>query len=86
MSADNGIYILKTKTHDDQCEWRVKHLLGYEDHLTEEKKRIEIARKLWKDSDVFNNEEDAFKYAIELLHDLMVCEYGINYVSIDEAF
>lgn len=91
MSADNGIYILRTPKGGG-FEYRVAHLQGIDDSLIDhlvmddENVHIENARRMWKDSPVFYSEEKAYNHADKLLQELCICEYGISYISILKEF
>jgi hypothetical protein len=96
MSADNGIYILKTDC-DDGHEYRVAHLQAVENYLWDNARECESdnpdihianARKMWDDSDVYSSEGEALKRAVEIEEklDLWVLEYGISQIRIPRKF
>lgn len=89
MSADNGIYILKTEGD----EFRVAHCqaienLTYGDPGGDE----EYMLLLFSDSEVFGDEQEAMMKAKELYDEIMadefcpVVEYGIQFISLPKKF
>jgi len=97
MSADNGIYILKTRGP----EYRVAHLQAVEnyntrayydgdiyriEHVTDPDYQMEQSRAMWEDSPVFHNEDEAMDYAFQLQDEHVWTEYGICYIVIDRVF
>lgn len=98
MSADNGIYILKT----DGPEYRVAMLQAIESLYyvvagdvdgrarfseTDDPDLIIInARVMWRHAEVFKTHKEALKLAVEMMKDTWVCEYGICDIRIDRKF
>ena len=86
MSADNTIAILKTRGP----EFRVAMIFNSEDLDIDELQRwfknpslalqAEIALR-FRDARVFQDEDDAEKYAIELEKEIGYVEYGIGYFT-----
>lgn len=98
MSADNGIYILKTPVLGG-FEWRVEHLQAVDNYSWDDEKnehtinshiQIKNAREMWKDSPVFFTEKEAEAYAFNMLDIYQdeggYVEYGIQRVNIFEEF
>lgn len=113
MSADNGVYILRTKKSNG-FEYRVAHLQAVEnvyrhscskhgiDYYFRKCKEcctgnckhstchIIQARDMWKDCQVFTDEQEALNEASKLLEeyeeDGFPVEYGISFIDIDEKF
>lgn len=94
MSADNGIYILKTPKNDG-FEYRVEHLQSIENldwdenicgYTREDNIRIINAREMFSDAKVFDNEKDALQFAADLHKELGWTEYGICFLEIDLEF
>lgn len=88
MSADNGIYILKTPARPikeagsyinqhGKFEYRVAHCLAIE-NIDYSDLYVPL---LFGDSPVFDNEEKAMELAIKLANDCPILEYGICQVS-----
>lgn len=99
MSADNGVYILKTK-RGDGWEYRVAHLQAVENYLwnqdtheetSDEDVHIKNAREMWN-GPVFSSKQDALReadlMAEEILNDdfCPVLEYGISTITIPREF
>lgn len=91
MSADNGVYILKTINPKGGYEFRVAHLqavdnVGWDDNLRRMTDdpivQIHNAHEMWGHSHVWDTREDAFRIAEKILEDLDVCEYGIQILTI----
>ena len=94
MSADNGVYILRTPK-DDGYEYRVAHLQAVENYLWDENSNqetddedvhIENARRMWAGSPVFTEESRVFSLAFEIYAELDICEYGVSIIDIDREF
>jgi len=101
MSADNGIYILKTPVSSyssmqgDGFEYRVAHMQAAENLSWDDKKhchtenlnvRIKNAREMWEGEDMFHSEEEARKAAIALAETISFLEYGICLIEINREF
>ena len=89
MSADNGIYILKTRGP----EFRVAHLQaidnldwGRNGCTDDPDVRIANAREMWFGSPVFKTEEEAWEEARRLHSLIEYTEYGVSMVEIDRVF
>jgi hypothetical protein len=98
MSADNGIYILRTNLSENLYEYRVAHAQAIENIFWDDE-RDEIGDKLnpqiTKDyfgfSQVFHSKDDALKEASKLYENMMqsdfpVVEYGIQTLYIEQEF
>jgi hypothetical protein len=94
MSADNGVYILRTPT-DDGYEYRVSELGAVENVYWDNERSnfsrsedvaITNARQMWKGCSPFTKEGEALEYAAEILRQLPICEYGISFVEINRRF
>lgn len=92
MSADNGIYILKTKDH----QYRVAHLqcfdyiydsviTGYLDGKVHKYIPTRVV-EMWGDCKYTYNELTAFQIACRLASRLPVCEYGINVITYNKTW
>jgi len=80
MSADNGIYIIKTVGP----EWRVEEMsaienLWYPDNSTQTV--IKNAREMFADAKVFKSRAEALEYAHDLARDFAVLEYGVSEIA-----
>jgi hypothetical protein len=91
MSADNGIYILKT----EGPEYRVAHLQAVEnvnwdhsknDYTDDPDVMIQNAREMWSPCQPFNSEAEALKIASHMLQREFICEYGICSIEIPRVF
>lgn len=96
MSADDGIYILKTPRSDDHnfFEYRVAWLQAIENLEWDADKscntdnpdvNIYNARQMWSNATVWHNVADALKYAEEKDRARRT-EYGIKTIAIDRCF
>ena len=94
MSADNGIYILRTPK-GDKVEFRVAHLQAIENYEYDERTNeqtkdpnvhITNARKMWKDSPIFKTERSVLLFAEHMARDYSILEYGICFINIDREF
>jgi len=91
MSADNGIYILKTKG-PILTEWRVAHCQGIDDIFYENTSGDdEVLLDYFGQSPIFTNHKDACKYAFKLYNEIMdddfpICEHGIVEILINRPF
>lgn len=94
MSADNGIYILKTKD-----QYRVAHLQGIETaswsiidgywpyHSDKGYKYVPTrVVEIWGDSKFTGNEYKAFQIAHKWADSLPVCEYGVNVITYNKTW
>lgn len=94
MSADDGIYILKTKKGDG-FEYRVEHLQAVEnvdwdenlpnsyhglgDHTDDDDVRIKNAREMWKHSPIFVTQESAFANAQQVYEEVNWDGFPVEY-------
>lgn len=101
MSADNGIYILKTNRFlNHEYEYRVREMGAVENvYWCEEDGKetkdqdvwIYNARKMWGKCKVFTSRKLAYDEAIRLYDNIMdsdfpVLEYGISEIKIGRVF
>ena len=99
MSADNGIYILKTNTEAGSYEFRVAKLHHIEDiawdHASSRVSsspgiHIANARAMWEGSEVYSTYEDAGRKALEMLKEAFIkdepVEYGIQKLYVPRVF
>jgi len=97
MSADNGIYVLETEGADGS-EFRVAHLQAVENVYYDTAIECESddynvwirnARRMWRDCDVYTNEDDAWAVARELLKEYEkdgIVEYGVSRIYVPGFF
>lgn len=94
MSADNGIYILRTPKGNG-FEYRVANLQCIEnytwdrDHNCESDNpdvHIENARTMWGNCKAFYSQQEALLEADKLLRESYICEYGICSIKIPREF
>lgn len=91
MSADNGIYILKTKavepTPESDFEYRVAHTTNIEDiywdaegacYREDGRFTPEIAFEYFGKAPVFTSPHEAWEHAKELAKTITILEYGIG--------
>ena len=94
MSADNGIYILKTKD-----QYRVAHLCAIDnvtwsvingDWNTDMNKRGKLVPtrvvEMWGNCKYTRNENKAFKIAHKWASSLPICEYGVNVITYNKTW
>jgi len=98
MSADNGIYILRTLIQKDPragSVWRVAHLAAIDNLNWDDTKKDMVddddiciinARKMFAGAEEFYNEVSALIQAKHQLDQLSVCEYGISEIKINRVF
>lgn len=92
MSADNGIYILRTIKQDNtpgQCfEYRVKHYMAVENIFDYETDKInlQMLKTYFGDCLVLNDKTSALILASELLDEYHVVEYGIQVIKLNIVF
>lgn len=89
MSADNGVYVLKTKDK----QYRVACFQNSEelhyDNLTNSYKKEYTSYGLYqkfKDTRYTRNPEIAINIAMDLEKELSVCEYGIQIIHTDKTW
>ena len=94
MSADNGIYILKT-VKGEGFEYRVAHLQAVEnmdwddktgEHTIDPDVSIRNARDMWKDCSVWKSDKDATNFAQGMEYAIGYVEYGTCVIEIDREF
>ena len=94
MSADNGIYILKTKD-----QYRVAHLCAIDnvtwsvidgDWCTDMDKRGKLVPtrvvEMWGNCKYTRNENKAFDIAHKWASSLPICEYGVNVITYNKTW
>ena len=88
MSADNGIYILKTKdqyrvAHFQNAEYMNYSIVegGYENEIVPTR-----AVELWGDSKFTRKESIALHLAHNWASKLPICEYGVNLVRVNKTW
>lgn len=87
MSADNGIYILKTKD-----QYRVAHLQAidniYWSAINGQQERLVPTRvvEMWGDCKFTRDASRAFNMAHKLANKLPVCEYGVNVITYNKTW
>lgn len=89
MSADNGVYILRTT--EGHC--RVAHAQAIDNLWYDEKTGRasdypvdnEMIR-IFGNSEVYNTMESAWEKAKEILKELPVCEYGISFIDAEREW
>jgi hypothetical protein len=97
MSADNGIYILRTLVSISPriFEYRVKHLqaidnLGWDSKIEEYTQdpdiHIKNARKIFAKCFPIETREEALKEALKRMEEIGYVEYGIQEIEIDRIF
>lgn len=92
MSADNGVYILKTKIpgYPGTYAYRVRELsaidnleyatdYGYKNGTKET--MLKNAKEMWKGCQVFFTEEEALVVANQIYLECDICEYGISQIN-----
>lgn len=95
MSADNGVYILRTPKPGVGFEYRVSELgaidnLWWNDDTFKETHDplviIKNARRMWHGCIPFFNETPALEEAAYILRRLTICEYGICFINVGVEF
>ena len=89
MSADNGIYILKTRGREHAI-YRVAESAAIDNFDYYKKEQLynlgSYMVDVWSRSPVFQSETDAFSYAEKLSHSYPILEYGISLIETDYVF
>jgi hypothetical protein len=95
MSADTGVYVLKTITRNPEIfEYRVACLQAVDNVSWDDNQKcqtndpdvmIKNARKMWL-GHFTSNEDTAMKWALEIQKDYGWTEYGICMIEIDRVF
>lgn len=92
MSADNGIYILRTKDENNVYEYRVAHLGAIENLYYSDQTGDEVYMWLFfRKSPLFYDRDQAIDYARKLEKEILdddfgVIEYGIVLLEINKQF
>ena len=95
MSADNGIYILRTTNKDQPHEYRVAHLQAVENYQWDDEKKdytsdpdvqIKNASEMWAGCQVLFNRTAALEWADKTMREVGYTEYGIQFIEIDRPF
>ncbi len=100
MSADNGVYILKTKGNPRRLnsnihEYRVAHLqaidnIDWDDKLGKPSRDHDVqivnAREMWKGCKVFTDAKEALDEALKIDRECVYVEYGICEIEIPRRF
>ena len=96
MSADNGIYVLRTLRADGEGhEYRVADLQAVENYRYDRKEHrdtenpdvwIANAREMWDHFWVLPTEDLAMRQASKMADDCTFLGYGISMISIDRVF
>ena len=87
MSADNGIYILKTKD-----QYRVAHLQAidnvYWSAISGEQEEVVSTRvvEMWGDCKFTRSASKALNIACKWARELPICEYGVCIIEYDETW
>lgn len=88
MSADNGIYILKTKdqyrvAHFQNAEYMYYSAITstYEDDIVPSR-----VVELWGDSKFTRKEDIALRLAYRWASRLPICEYGVNLIKVNKSW
>lgn len=83
MSADNGIYILKTKATDDKHEYRIAYACAIENCFLED--GLPFVCQIFRDKPPLRSEKSVEKVTRkmknELLKDGYHIEYGITHIN-----
>ena len=84
MSADNGVYILKT-TDSGEIVYRVAHAQAIENFDWYKERDPEnfpgYLKDIWGKSPVFTSEEEAKLHAVQVHRDCGYTEYGIDTID-----
>ena len=85
MSADNGIYILKSPDpqNPDKFVWRVANAQAIENlDYGDVPEKLKYIGYVFGKSEVYTDEDAAIKVAIEMVKSCYT-EYGMNFVEVD---
>lgn len=91
MSADNGIYILKTPNFKTgYTEFRVAHCQAIE-NINYPDSEDKYLRMYFESSKIFTDQNNAFIEAQEIYNEIMksdfpIIEYGIQFITLDKEF
>lgn len=91
MSADNGVYILKSPVHPDlgEFEYRVSYAMAVENinyKPNREGFNTEELKKYFGKCSVFYNRTEAIVFADEIAQTCEILEYGIQSISLPFVF
>lgn len=91
MSADNGVYILRTPDGNGGYEYRVSHATAIDNIYQKDKRRKNAMLFMYfQNSTVFDNKYDAEREAdkqyTRVMRDFGICEYAIQYIDWQEQF
>lgn len=88
MSADNGIYILKTKDQYRVAHFRNAEYMYYSAITDTYSDKVVPSRaiELWVDSKFTRREEIALHLAHRWASKLPICEYGVNLVKVNKTW
>lgn len=102
MSADNGVYILKTirtrkqtpngwgEKTEPYSVYRVTIACAIENFDYYEKKQPynigAYMMSIWGDSPLFEDKDEALKYAHQLEKSVPYCEYGVSFIDTEYVF
>lgn len=81
MSADNGVYILKT----NDGQFRVGYAEGYGCIMPEDI-NSEIALSIWGNQKYTRDERKAYQIAYGKANSVSLCEYGVQMMYIDKTW
>ncbi len=91
MSADNGVYILRSPVHPDssEFEYRVTHAMAidnisYEPNM--EGFNTEELKRYFGKCPVFYNRMEAFAKADDIAQECEILEYGIQLINLPFIF
>lgn len=90
MSADNGIYILKTPCIDS-FEYRVSHAQAIENLYWENGKKCDFVtdegmRSIFDEAPIFKQEKHAWDWAISQSKKYPILEYGVSLIESKRPF
>jgi len=90
MSADNGIYILVTKSSDGSSVYRVAYASAIDDlnwYMNSEPYNVgAYLVRTWGESEVYQTETDAMGHALRLSGLVPSTEYGVRFIKTDYVF
>lgn len=88
MSADNGIYILKTKDQYRVAHFSNAEYMNYSIVKGSYENKIIPTRavELWGDSKFTRRESIALHLAHNWANELLICEYGVNVVEVNKTW
>ena len=93
MSADNGVYVLGSRTKDGGWEYRVCEASAIENVFWNYERKeegsefnMEEVRSYWGRSPIYRTQEEVMQEAVRILNDIEICEYGISFMYMDAEF